>query len=159
MIDTSEGARVFADAAVETFGRCGAAVGAADPQDEFELGSESTLVLLGVVGAWRGAVAFYFDPAAVRGTSEAMAGEPIDDADLVAEALLEAVNVVAGRGAARLAEDAGRAVWLTPPLLARGADLALRLQNYSGNSFRYDLGGGRGGLLFSAAPEMGGMHL
>lgn len=157
MIDTSEGAGAFARAALETFEKVGASVGALEETEGFEVGSRDMVVLLGVVGAWRGAVAFRFDPEAVRSTSHVMAGEDVDDEDLIFDALLEAVNVVAGRGAASLAEAAGEAVWLTPPLLATGDDLAIRLQNFQGNCYRYPLAGGGGGILFSAAPANGGL--
>ena len=89
MIDTSESARIFGGVALETFGRCGVTTGTLATQDEFALGEDDVIVLLGVVGAWRGAVAFRFDPGAVAGTSEAMAGEPVEEQEVQFEALLE----------------------------------------------------------------------
>jgi CheY-specific phosphatase CheX len=157
VIDVTEGADSFAEVALKTFQACGATTGELVTEDAFEVRERETVVLLGVVGAWRGAVAFLFDPGAVEATATAMAGEPIEGDDLIFEALLEAVNIVAGRGAARLAEDAGRAVWLTPPLLAQGESMDVRLQNFAGKIYRFGLGDGAGGLLFSAAPEMGGI--
>lgn len=156
MIDVTEGAEAFANVALETFRACGAETGTLHTEDELVVRERETVVLLGMVGAWRGAVAFLFDPGAVAATTLAMAGEPVEDEELTFEALLEAVNVVAGRGAARLAEDAGRAVWLTPPLLTQGEHLRLRLQNFAGKVYRFGLGEGGGGLLFSAAPDIGG---
>jgi len=157
VIDTSAGGRAFADAALATFGKVGADVGELEEAEGFEPGGADVMVLVGIVGAWRGAVAFRFDAGAVRATAEAMAGEPDVDDETTLEALLEAVNVVAGRGAASLAEGAGGAVWLTPPLLARGKALRLRLQNYQGNCYAFRLGEGGGGVLFSAAPANGGI--
>lgn len=162
MIDISHGAGEFARVALETFTRCGLEVGDPEDREEFGLGPSDSLVLLGLVGAWRGAVAFRFDPGATLHTTRVMAGEDADDEllqdeELIFDALLEAVNVVAGRGAALLAEEAGSAVWLTPPLLAVGDDLAVRLQNFDGRCFRFELGSGSGGILFSAAPANGGM--
>lgn len=156
MIDVTEGADTFARVALETFLACGAETGELFTEDELVVRERETVVLLGVVGAWRGAVAFLFDPGAVQATSRAMAGEPVEGVEMIFEALLEAVNVVAGRGAARLAADAGRAVWLTPPLLAQGDGVEVRLQNFAGKVYRFGLGEGAGGLLFSAAPDMGG---
>ena len=156
MVDTSEGAKAFADMALQTFGRCAVSIDGALKEDDFALGKEDMIVLLGVVGAWRGAVAFRFDPKAIDAIAQAMAGEPVSDDPTRYEALLEAVNIVAGRGAACLAEAADSAVWLTPPLLAHGDSLQLRLQNLAGNCFEYVLGQGVGGILFSAAPDMGG---
>lgn len=156
MIDVTDGADTFAKIALETFQACGAETGELHTEDELVIRERETVVLLGVVGAWRGAVAFLFDPGAVEATSNAMAGEPVEEEELTFEALLEAVNVVAGRGAARLAEDSGKAVWLTPPLLTQGDSLEVRLQNFAGKVYRFGLGEGAGGLLFSAAPDMGG---
>lgn len=153
-----EGAACFARAAVETFGRYGLRVGHVDPAESFRVGDLESVVLLGLVGGWRGAVAFRFDEEATAATAEAVAGEPIEEPGVRREALLEAVNVVGGRGAAALAGKHGKkAVWLTPPLLARGPGLGLRLVNLEGSSFKFPLGSGSGGLLFAAAPEGGGL--
>lgn len=149
------GATLFSQRALETFTECGAPSGQPSEVEGFQLGPEDCVVVLGLVGSWRGAVAFRFDPGAVRVTGEAMAGEPVDDPDLEVEALLEAVNVVAGRGAAALAERDGGAVWLTPPLYAKGEGMGVRLMNLSGSCFSYSLGSGQGGVLFSAAPVQG----
>lgn len=157
MIDISQGADAFARVALETFTRCGLTVSEAETREDFGLGESDALVLLGLVGAWRGAVAFRFDPAGTDHTANAMAGEEVDDEELIFDALLEAVNVVAGRGAALLAEEAGSAVWLTPPLLAVGDSLQVRLQNFEGRCYQFQLGAGSGGILFSAAPAIGGM--
>jgi CheY-specific phosphatase CheX len=157
VIDISHGAGEFTRLSLETFARCGLEVGEARLRDDFGLGPSDTLVLLGLVGAWRGAVAFRFDPAAVDHAASTMAEEVVEDEELIFDALLESVNVVAGRGAAFLAEEAGAAVWLTPPLLAKGENLQVRLQNFAGSCFEFSLGKGVGGILFSAAPANGGM--
>lgn len=156
-MDVSQGAQSFLEEALVTFEKCGSKVAAPSAEEGFQVGSEDMVVLLGLVGAWRGAVAFRFDPKAVDDTVLAMAGEPVDDPDLTFEAVLEAVNIVAGRGAAKLAEGAGQAVWLTPPLLVRGPSMALKLMNFDGCCFGYGHGDGRGGLYFSAAPLNGGL--
>lgn len=156
MIDVTEGADAFAKVALETFQACGTETGELTTEDELVVRDRETVVLLGVVGAWRGAVAFLFDPGAVTATATAMAGESVEGEEITFEALLEAVNVVAGRGAARLAEESGKAVWLTPPLLAAGESVEVRLQNFAGKVYRFGLGEGAGGLLFSAAPDVGG---
>lgn len=63
--------------------------------------------------------------------------------------------MVAGRGAAALAGE-GTTVWLTPPLLARGQGLDVRLMNLEGRGYGFEVGQGQGGMLFSAAPSEGG---
>lgn len=156
MTDPGSGGKRFVEVAAQTFAACGAPIADLASVDAFELGEDETVVVLGLVGGWRGAVAFRFDAAARAATAEAMAGEPVDDAEIQEEALLEAVNVVAGRGAAALAEGGEKAVWLTPPLLAKGPNMSVRLMNLSGDSYSYGQGGGSGGVLFSAAPAEGG---
>ncbi len=152
MIEIENGGGAFSVASLKTM--VGMGIPAALREDAGAPPDEGSLVVVGLVGAWRGAVAFWFDQVSEGLAIEAFAGEPVADPALRDEALLEVVNVVAGRGVAALAGQ-GSTVWLTPPLLARGSALDVRLMNLEGCRYGFGIGSGSGGLLFSAAPSEG----